>query len=462
MHCDADLVQTVAAVHASGSLSQWHSSGMLSAFRLLVLLIGLSPLFLATDSLLIHGIIGAYVALMVFIVAWSIRPGEAAFLSGLIRPAVLFAIVPAAWIVIQALPLPISGLQHPIWISAQAALGKPVLGSISISPGATLLGLARYFSVCGLFFVAAAVSIDRLRAEAVLFWLAGVTTLMALLLIVHDLGGFLFLGEISSIGPRASITAAASLGTVLTGATVIYAIERYETRRSRADFGHRLFIVIVATAIGAFAVCWIAIVFFTSSSAVFAALSGVGAFALIVGFRRLGLGSRMGLLLAAVAIAVPGSLIARDLLAKTSDLTLRFDTAASKPLIELTQRIITDTNWLGSGAGTFAALLPIYQDTIDAISAPVAPTVAAGLLIELGRPALWIIVIAALAAITWLLSGALQRGRDSFFAAAGASCGVVLLIEAFFDASLSGSVIIVIATTVLGLALSQSVSRTSR
>ena len=443
-------------------IDQWQSSGMPSAFRLLILLIGLSPLFLATDSLLIHGVLAAYVALMVSVVAWSIRPGEAAFLAEITRPVVLFAIVPTVWILVQAMPLPFSILQHPIWVSAEAALGKSLWGSISISPGDTLIGLSRYFSACGLFLVAAAVSIDRQRAEIILLSLAGITTFLALLLIVHDLGGFVFLGEISSIGPRASITAAATVSTVLTSASVIYAFERYETRRSRADFGRPLFIIVISMAIGALFVSWIAVLLFTSKPAIFAAVSGVGTFILIVGFRRIGLGSRMGLILAGVAIAVPLSIIAQDLFIKAPDLSIRFVTDAPKSLVDLTQRIITDTNWAGSGAGTFAGLLSIYQDTSDPIVASVAPTTAAGFLIELGRPAMWIAVIVALAAIAWLVRGALQRGRDSFFTAAGASCGVVLLLEAFFDASLSGSATIVIAMTVLGLALSQSVSRTAR
>jgi hypothetical protein len=433
---------------------------MLFAFRLLILLIGLSPLFLVDDSLLIHGIVTGYVALMTFIVAWSIRPGEAGFLGSIIRPAVLIALIPAIWMVIQALPLPFTGLQHPIWESARAALGKPIWGSISIARGATLVALVRYLFACGLFFVAAAVCVDRLRAEAILFWLAGITTLLALTLIIYDLGGFLFLGDISSIGRWASITAAATLGTVLSTAIAVYAFERYETRRNRADFSVVLLIVTNIAAVGGMAVCWIAIVFFTSNAAIYAALCGVGTFLLIVGFRRLGVSPRMGIVVTAIAIAVPMSIIATDLLAKSPDLTLRFDTQASQSLIALTQRMISDTNWAGSGAGTFAAWIPIYRDTGTMIVAPVAPTTAAGLLIELGPFALWIIMIAALAVIAWLTHGALQRGRDSFFPAAGAACAVVLLIETFFDASLAGTTTVVIATSVLGLALAQSTSRT--
>jgi hypothetical protein len=429
------------------------------AFRLLILLIGLSPLFLAFDSLLIHGILAAYVALMVVILAWAIRRGEAVFLSEVIRPAVLFAIVPAIWIVFQSVPLPFDGLRHPIWSSAEAALGRPLWGSISISPGDSLVGLARYFSTFGLFLVATAISLDRRRAEIILLCLSGMTTLLALLLIGHDLGGFFFLGEISSTGARASIAAATALGTVLASTTVVYAIERYETRRRRADFNRRGYIAIFGAAIGALIITLVTVVFFTSKPVIFATLSGLGTFILIVVFHRIGLEGRMGFVLAGAAVAVPLSIIAGDLVKSTPDLSIRFVTDAPKPLVELTQRIITDSSWLGSGAGTFAALIPIYQETNNAVTASVAPTAAAGVLIELGRPAMWIAVAAALAAIAWLVRGALQRGRDSFFTAAGASCAVVLTLQAFFNASAFGSTTIVIATTVFGLAVSQSVSR---
>lgn len=435
---------------------------MSSAFRLFIAMLGLSPLFLVSDSLFARGILTAYVAILVLIVALSVRPGEASFLSGIIRPVVIAAAVPAVWILLQALPLPIQSLEHPIWLSAQTALGKSLWGSISISPGAALTSFARYLTACGLFLVAAAVTIDRQRAETTLFWLASIATALAALRIIHDLGGFLFLGEISSLGRRASLTAGAVLGTVLTAALAVFAIERHETRHSRADFSYGYFVIMLASAISGFVVCWLAILLFMSKAAMFAALTGLGTFVLIVGFRRLGLGPRMGCVLAAVAIVVPASLIAHDLMASKPDLTLRFDTEEVRPVIDLTQRIITDTPWLGSGAGTFSALLPIYRETPDGVGIPVAPTTAAETLVDLGQLGLWFITLAGLAAVAWLIHGALSRGRDSFYPAAGASCATVLLLEAYCDASLLTSTTIVLATAIMGLALAQSVSRTTR
>lgn len=432
------------------------------AFWLLLVLTGFAPLFLAADSQTIHGLLAGYIALIVAIVALSIRPGEADYLSRIIRPALFLAAIPALWILIQAIPLPIDAVQHPIWASAQAALNNPPVGSISADRGATLVGFIRYLSACGLFFGATAITIDRQRAEIVLFWLAAISTLMAAVLIVHDLGGMTFLGTINDQGPRASIAAAATLGTVLTTATMMYALERYETRHGRTDGGRHTYIIIMIAAFSGLTICSIAIVLFMSTPTIFAAVCGFAAFVLIVGFRRLGLQSSLGFLPAAAAIAIPLSIVARTAMTEKLDWTLRFNVAASRPLIEMVQRMISDTSWFGSGAGTFTDLLPIYQSTNDVVPAPMPPTTAAGVLIELGSPALWVIVVIAVIAAILFIRGALERGRDSFFPAASAACVVVLLIEAFFDASLSGSAVIVIATATLGLGLSQSVSRTTR
>jgi hypothetical protein len=59
-----------------------------------------------------------------------------------------------------------------------------------------------------------------------------------------------------------------------------------------------------------------------------------------------------------------------------------------------------------------------------------------------------------------LLRGALQRGRDSFYPAAGAGCIIVLTLEAFCDASLFGTTVLICAAAALGLGIAQHLSRT--
>jgi hypothetical protein len=141
--------------------------------------------------------------------------------------------------------------------------------------------------------------------------------------------------------------------------------------------------------------------------------------------------------------------------------TLAFAAQVPPARISETQSMLADAPWAGSGAGTFAALLPIYRDFDDTAPAAAAPTAAAAMAIELGRPMLWAIVLAAAGAIVLLLRGALQRGRDSFYPAAGAASLVTLLLLAFGEAAMPATGVAVIAASVLGLAAAQSKSRTS-
>jgi hypothetical protein len=91
-----------------------------------------------------------------------------------------------------------------------------------------------------------------------------------------------------------------------------------------------------------------------------------------------------------------------------------------------------------------------------------APTAAAGLTIELGWPMLCFITAALVGAIVVLLQASLQRGRDFFYPALGASCLITLLLLAFVNAGPLGTATTMIAAAVLGLALAQSKSRTVR
>lgn len=431
------------------------------AFYLLLGLISACWIFLFGDTLLVQGLLGAYVALVIITIAISIRPGEAAFFKELIGSAFLVALVPVLWMVLQTLPLSIKGIQHPIWQSTQAALTKAVLGSVSISPGATLIACARYCSALGLLCAVTALAIDRSRAEHLLLWLAGTTTLLAMVLIAHDLGGFVFLGQIDSVGRHAAISDAASLGTILTAAAAMYAFERFTAGHS-IDFGRYIFMTIIVLTICASAVCWIATLFFTSTPNIFAAACGFGAFLLIVTIRRVGLTTRTCFVVFILSLAVPLSLVIPKLMTKAPDLTLRFNTTSAPQTLSLTQRVITDTPWLGSGAGTFTALRAIYEDTPNLSAPPIAPTTAAAMTIGLGRGGFYLMTLGAALVIVWLAAGAFQRGRDSFFPAAAASCCIILLLKTFADASLSSSTIIVIAASTLGLGLAQRLGRSSR
>ena len=64
-----------------------------------------------------------------------------------------------------------------------------------------------------------------------------------------------------------------------------------------------------------------------------------------------------------------------------------------------------------------------------------------------------------LALVLLCVRGAFSRGRDSFYSAAGAAAGVVMLIMMFGDPSTGNPAIAILLAATFGLALAQSVSR---
>ena len=101
---------------------------MIVALVILNLLILVAPFIVIFDGPVIRALIAAAAAVTMAIVGGRIRPGEAGFLSTAIGPAAIIAFVPAIWMLIQVIPSQNAGLAHPIWRSAEAALGHRVAG----------------------------------------------------------------------------------------------------------------------------------------------------------------------------------------------------------------------------------------------------------------------------------------------------------------------------------------------
>jgi hypothetical protein len=121
---------------------------------LTTLIIG-SPAILWLDGPIMQALVTG--AAGVAVVSCTMRPGEAIFFVSFARPAALLAAVPALWMLIQVVPMGL--FAHPIWASAQAALGHPILGSISIDVGAGALALGRYLTIVAIGFWTAAAAV---------------------------------------------------------------------------------------------------------------------------------------------------------------------------------------------------------------------------------------------------------------------------------------------------------------
>ena len=140
------------------------------------------------------------------------------------------------------------------------------------------------------------------------------------------------------------------IGLVLSCATAIRTYERLNPRKSKPKRGRG---------------CWFRLAAWHRYSGVlhvscryrdvrghsypFAALLGSGSLASVFAIRkwRLGLWGQAGIA-ATCAVALAGFVAIMP----------------AKPDIDFTRRMLSDVKWTGSGAGSFDALLPIYEDRV--------------------------------------------------------------------------------------------------
>ena len=417
---------------------------------ILVALICESPAILLWDGLITQSLVTGTVTAAMMITVRALRPGETKFFVSIIRPLVVTAAVLALWMAVQVIPL--RALSHPIWKSAEVALGHPLIGTISIDPGASVLALSQYLAMIAVAFLSAAVAVDRQRAEWLLFALTGACTFIGLLVLLHV--SFSSGAGLPLFVPAQAIDCA-SIGTIIASAATIRAIERYETRRSSPPALLRTFI----TSSVALVICILAVLLGGARQVLVAVACGCATLVWIRIMRRFAL---PGLTFTVVIVSV--TLVAIFLamvrpIEGGKTLLLAFATSSSATTAA-SERMLADTPLAGTGAGTFAALLPIYREINDSPTGPIAATAAAIVAIELGKPMFWLIVFTTVAFIFMLFRASLHRGRDSFYPAMGGACLVTLLVLAFSNAGLLGTAISLITAAALGLAFAQSKSRT--
>jgi hypothetical protein len=414
-------------------------------------LICASPLMLLMEGPLLHGLLAGVLGIALGIVARALRPGETEFLLSFISPVVAVAAVPALWILVQVMPL--AALAHPIWASAQAAVAHPLTGSISIDTGASVMALGRYLSIVAAGLVAAAVGVDRQRAEWIRSAVIGATAAIGLIVIAA-----------AAFGPRlafdhAQAGNAAIIGLIVAAAALVALFEQSRIRGAGGSRSQSHPLRSLAAGGSAFCLCAVAAALDASRPEIMAAGYGLAVLLAVAAVRGLGFGPWGAGAVAAGAALIAVALIAGSAAPRGASLLLGFAAAAPERAISSAQRMLDDTPSGGTGAGTFAAVAPIYRDVDDPDAAPAAPTAAATLAIELGHPMLALIAAATAGAILALLRASLRRGRDWFYPAAGAATLTSLSLLSLMNAGMLGTAAALLAAAVLGLAFAQSRSR---
>ena len=428
-----------------------------TAYIGLLLLAAVTPVLLFFDNLIVAGAIQLYAAAGMMIVTLGMRSGEARHVFKLIRIPAMLAAVPLIWMLIQLLPIE-TGLSQSIWESAASSLGTPhLLASITVDPGLTLIAVFRLATMAAIAFVAAAVSIDRQRAEKLLLLLASAAAVISLVLLASRLGGLSPRNEPSSSDAYAAMTTASIVGIMLFAASIVMAIERFETRhKPRTSSSQTL--LSIGIPIAGLLVCSSTLIAGDAGHAIFAAACGFTTMAIIYSARRLGLGPTAGLAMGCVAILAAAVIIWTKGAPTAGDLSLRYVSHVNDDVVTRDNRILEAVGMAGSGAGTFPLVSAIYgaQEPWNVRPATFAGQIA----VELGRPALWVIAGLGCILIAIFARGAFSRGRDCFYALAGAGVTVVMVLDCFSDATLASSAVSVLVAVTLGLGFGQSVGRT--
>jgi hypothetical protein len=432
---------------------------MFSVLLILVFLVVAMPLTIIFDGPITQGLLAVATALSIVLVALRIRPGEAGFLSSVLLPGFLFATFPALVMLIQLFPVQGIGLAHPVWDSASTVLGYSLAGTISVDPGATVISLVRYLSAASITFVAAAVAVDRRRAKVVLFSLMVATALIALTALKAKTGVSTFQGTLYGSLARANAETAASLGIIFAIAAGLLTYEQARMQRQELEISPQKIWAVSAICVIAVMVYLTAVLIQGTGDTYYAAICGVVTLAIVVIIRWVGLGAWGVAALVSTTLFIAIAVAALQFNSGGLDVALAFASQDLKSEFTVTQRLLAETNWLGTGAGTFASVVPIYQDIASLENEQIAPTTAAAIMIEMGRPFFWTMLMVAIIMVWSLFRGALRRQRDFYYPAVGASCIVVIALLSFRNSALLATPISTIAAVAIGLAIAQSKSR---
>jgi hypothetical protein len=355
--------------------------------------------------------------------------------------------------IIQIFPMPFSAMAHSIWINANEALNQQAWGHISIDIGATVEALVFYLAIVSLIVASVFVAKDRRRAEIVLFALTAISTVTIIALLIGKTGLIAGLAQTDDV-----LSGLSALGVILWLTTGVRSIERYEGKEAESGRSKQNIQKALASCGAGLLVCLGGLAASASLNVGLAVAFGAVTFGSLQAIRRVGLaGWATGIFIATLIAAAAMIVVWRYDPGRALSPFLQFATAASPDAISPARRMLSDTGWMGIGAGNYASLLPIYQELGGSV--PKTPSTAAAFAIELGWPMALFTISATIGLVVILSRGALVRGRDSFYPAAAAACAIIVLGQAFCDASLLHSSVAVVGGAVIGLGLAQSISQ---
>lgn len=409
--------------------------------------------FAVVENLNSPVVLSGILAAAILAVGLFSKSSTLASFARLLRPLIILALAaPVLWIALQVVPIPLRGLGNQIWATASVALHQPLAQRFSVDVHETVLALSHYNIVLAAALVTAVVTLDTHRAAQVLYILVSITAVSCIFSIWRN-------NNLSGSWPAEQAwtgSTAAALGVLLSTAMAIRAIDqlRRPRRSPRSPTGP---LAILSSATLSLLVSLVAIALCSGSTALIAVLLGVTIILTVVAIRKwfFGLWGRAGVLSTAAMLFVASLTFVP--INRNADLTIALSTQTRTA----TERMLQDTHPVGTGAGTFVVLLPIYGD-VGMVAMRERPTAAAAVAVEMGRTFLCGLLIVTVISACILFGRALSRNQAYLYPAVGAGACVSLTILAFAENGLFDLWTSLLVAAVYGLAFAQSLSGTAR
>lgn len=417
---------------------------------MLALLVAIAWAFAIADNPQGLGPVAGILAIAVLVAGIFSTSSAVACLARLLKPLfILVLAVPALWMVLQVAPIPLRGFGNQIWATASASLKEPLAERFSVDVHETVLTLSHYNVVVAAALLTAIVSQDRRRAAQVLHMLVSITAMVSALSIWRAYGNL----TVSWTSEHAwTGSTVAAIGVILSTAMASRAIDqlRHLGQPPRSPAGPT---AILAGAILSLIVSMAAIALCGEFTALIAVLVGVAIVLTVVAIHSwfFGLWGGVGVLASAATLLVASFTFVP--IKRNADLTIALSTQTQAA----TERMLQDTRPIGTGAGTFGALLPIYRD-IGTPALRERPTAAAAIAVEMGRTFLCGLLIVTIAGAFTLYKRSLSRNYDYLYPAVGAGTSVSLTMLLFIENGIFDLYASLVVAAVYGLAFAQSLS----
>lgn len=448
-------------------------------FWALIVTVGLAPLPLASNRPWGWGLMGLSIGLQLVLFALAAFFGRDVIQLNFRRYAaalVGFAVL-ILWCLVQQSVLTPAAWHTPIWAEAGRLLALKLESSIAIAPGAARETVLRLLTYAGIFFLALHLGRDRDRARRVLWSLA----LAGLAYAVYGL--IMFLGHFETVlwyekwAYRGSLTStfvnrnsfASYCGLTLI-ATLALLLDETEGSLRHGLFNRTGFLHFIDnTALGPFVLMVTAVVIatallFTQSRGGFAS-TAVGVLALALAFRRARRkqeeAGRVPIFALAVVIAglVLVSFSGSNLMGRLGDAA--GNETGRGAVYAMTLEAIANHPLLGVGLGGFRDIFAIYRDSSLDDQLGIfdrAHNTYLELALELGLPALTLLLAILAGIVVVCARGLLTRRHDIAYPAAGLGATALFALHSAVDFSLQIPAIAAAYALLMGTAYAQSFS----